>query len=166
MKDRLLLVVPVSEMKGDDEDDSSFLRQMLDEAREYILSFKWCKTIQKEYFASGTGGIIALFIFDIENFASPRDSFLWVVVGDLPSAYFVIDDACNSKDALCVYIDLMKEWIEAVLSDSPIDDCFPVRLPPGVPTKEAAKMLKGRLEYLETEILPEFSSPVKKRRKK
>jgi hypothetical protein len=49
----LRFVVPVSEMKGDDAEDSELLEQMFVEARAYPVSFKWCGGTQKEYFGFG-----------------------------------------------------------------------------------------------------------------
>ena len=35
-------VVPVARMAGDDGEDTALLRQMLEEAKNYVLSFSWC----------------------------------------------------------------------------------------------------------------------------
>lgn len=150
-------VISVSNMTGSDEGDLSSLKRMLIDARTYLLSFKWCKCIQREYLGYGIGDVVALFLFEIENLASPDDSYLWVVVGDLPSAYFVLDDACNPEDALCVYLGLMDEWATTVLSDLPTEDCFPVKLPSDFPKKEAAEMLTIRLDFLKNKILPDVA---------
>jgi len=154
--DILASVTPVSKMKGYDAEDDLCLKQMHLEARRYLDSFKWCKSIQNEYFGFWIGGIIALFLFEIENTANPEDSLLWVTVGDLPTAYFVTDTANNPKEALETYIDLMAHWEEAVLSNLPIDECFPVFVPPGYDIMKLAEILKSRLDFLEQNILPEI----------
>lgn len=50
----------------------------------------------------------------------------WVVVGDLPPAYLVVDDSPTLLEALSTYEELMADWIAAVRDGRSIDDCTPV----------------------------------------
>src|SRR2546423_11868215 len=86
-------------MQGEDEEETTLLQAMLVEARNYIRSFRWCPSISEEYLGFGIGKVFALFLFRFAKPIADSDDCLWVVVGDLPSAYFVIDDAPNPKSA-------------------------------------------------------------------
>src|SRR5215475_267387 len=97
---------PVERMAGEDGEETTLLKELASEARRYIMSFKWCHGITKEYFGFGVGGVMGLFLFNI-NADVGIDEWLWVVVGDLPSCYFVTDDVCTISEALSVYCDLM-----------------------------------------------------------
>lgn len=80
-----------------------------------------------------------------------EDQELWVVVGDLPAAYFVTEDARTAPEALEVYCELMEDWAERVLSGGEVSDCFPIA---AEPTDEHARMLLSRLEYVRQEFVP------------
>jgi len=58
-------VVPSVEMKGDDDEDTAFLQQMLPDAENYLLSHDWIKGISERYFGLGVGGVVAVFLFKI-----------------------------------------------------------------------------------------------------
>ena len=49
-------LVRAESIVGDDEQDTILLRGMSDEARAYISSFPWCRTILSSYFGGGIGG--------------------------------------------------------------------------------------------------------------
>lgn len=143
----------VPDIQGDDKEDTALLRQMVSQAESYIRSFKWSPPIERIYLASGIGGIFALFLV---RFARPvagaEDQELWVVVGDLPSAYFVIDEAPDPKEALEAYCELMEEWAEGVRAGD-VSECFPVE---AAPTEEHARMLLSRVEYIREKIIPDM----------
>jgi hypothetical protein len=93
-------LTPTDKISGDSEKDTSLLRGMAEEARQYLLSFNWCKAIQKGWFGWGLGGIAAVFLFEIDPATPDVDKVLWVVVGDLPPAYMVTDELPTPLDAL------------------------------------------------------------------
>lgn len=93
-------VVPIDRIFGDDEQDVRLLRLMAAEAQEYIQNFSWCKSIREAYFGDGCGGVVALFFFRIEPSKPDVDEWLWVVVGDVPPAYLVIDESKTPSQAL------------------------------------------------------------------
>lgn len=51
-----------------------------------------------------------------EGSAPGTPGALWVVAGDLPSAYLVTDAAptATATAALAIYCSLMQDWVEAV----------------------------------------------------
>jgi hypothetical protein len=105
-------VVRVDQMFAEDEEELRLLQRMAIAARDYLTSFKWCKSIREEYFGDGYGGIVAVFFFHIEPSQPDVDEWLWVVVGDLPSAFLVTDDCNTPSEALEGYIYEMSKWVK------------------------------------------------------
>ena len=79
-------VVPVERMAGDDDEDTELLREMLEQAKNYVLSFSWCDSIVSSYFAGGVGKVFALFLFKITSRRTDVDPWEWIFVGDIPPA--------------------------------------------------------------------------------
>jgi len=77
-------------MHGEDEEETKMLKVMLSEAESYIASFHWSQPIKERYLGFGVGNVVALFLFRFDKPIRETDDWLWVVVGDLPSAYFVV----------------------------------------------------------------------------
>jgi len=127
---------------------------MATDAAHYLTSFDWCSAIRNAYFGDGFGGIVAVFLFQIIPAKSDVDEWMWVVVGDVPSAYFVTDDIKTPRAALDAFIWHRSQWIECVQSGRPVTgDIMPVNMPP---TLENAEALNTRLEVIRTELLPFF----------
>jgi hypothetical protein len=143
-------VVPATEIAGDGAKDTVLLKEMLAEASTYLSSFHWSSQIEQSYFGLGVGGIVAVFLFRVRPSEPNVDDWLWVVVGDLPPAYLVTDEAPNPACALKMYIGLMREWVKAVHEGQPTDELIPVNVDP---TEEWANQLGGRLDFLEREVL-------------
>lgn len=132
-------------------DEARDFDSLLVEARNYIGHFKWCKRIKSSYIGSGVGGIYAVFLFEIENSASPDDGWLWVVVGDIPPAYLVANGGPrNPQEALLAYVGLMGEWVEAVKKGMPVGHLIPVNVPP---TPKYAEMLESRILFLKERFI-------------
>jgi hypothetical protein len=74
---------------GDDDEDTAHLQAMHEDALRYIQSHEWAEPIRETYLAFGVGKVIAVFLFDFLEPVAGLDQQLWVVVGDLPPAYFV-----------------------------------------------------------------------------
>lgn len=140
-------VVPIADMRGDDDEDTKLLQKDFSTSKSFLLSHDWCFAISSAYFGIGVGGIFSIFLIEVDG---DCDDWLWVVEGDLPSAYLVIDQASNPRQALRVYLQLMRQWIMAVRGQCRFDDAYPVD---AEPTEENARQLESRLEYLETEFL-------------
>ena len=146
----LTTVVPVDQMKGEDEDETGELLEMLEEARQFLNSFSWCEEIREEYFGLGIGGIVAVFLFRIQPTRTDVDEWLWVIVGDLPPAYLVTDANPNPPCALAGYVVEMLRWIHAVRRGRSIEKRIPVNTPA---TTHYADMLDSRLQTLCEDVL-------------
>lgn len=76
-----------------------------------------------------------------------------MVCGDLPTAYFVPDQAPTPGAALSVYCVLMDEWIAAVRGKGDLSIVFPVA---AEPTETNAVQLQKRIAFLRSEVIPAF----------
>jgi len=103
------------------------------------------------YFGDGYGKVVAVFFFHIEPSRPDVDEWLWVVVGDLPSAYLVIDACKTPSQALEGYIGEMSEWVKLAKEGRSSKDVIPVNAPA---TPESAGMLEARLKVLSERIVP------------
>jgi hypothetical protein len=148
-------VVPIDQMFAEDEEELRLLQAMALAARNYLTSFKWCKAIREAYFGDGIGKIVAVFFFHIEPSKSGVDEWLWVVVGDLPSAFLVVDDCKTPSAALEGYIYEMSKWVKLAKLGRTSKRVIPVNVPA---TPEYADMLEGRLKLLEDLAIPAFRS--------
>ncbi len=144
-------VIPIEQILGEDAEDTRLLREMAAKAHHYISRFSWCLSVQEAYFGDGYGKLVAVFLFHIDPSRPDVDEWLWVVVGDLPSAYLVIDECKTPSQALERYIDVMSEWVELAKKGRSSEDVVPVNAPA---TPESARMLEGRLKVLSETILP------------
>lgn len=141
----------VPDITGGDHRDTELLKGMAREARDYITSFRWCPQIEAMYLAHGVGGIIALFLAQFSQNIAGTDERLWIVVGDLPSAYMVVEPDDSPPDALERYCGLMEDWIAAVRDKRDLGGVYPVA---AKPTAENADLLESRLGFLLAEIIP------------
>jgi hypothetical protein len=140
------------DIHGEDDEDTELLRGMAADARQFITGHEWCPPIRSFYLAYGVGGVVALFLVDFaEAIADSPDDSLWVVIGDLPSAYFVSESADTPRAALECYCYIMDDWVAAVVNDTDLEEVYPVE---AEPTEENARELQSRLDFLRTEIIP------------
>lgn len=140
-----------SAIVGDCDEDTTLLRQMALGARSYLSSFRWCPAGIKLYLAYGVGGLVAVFLVELEEASPGMDRFLWVIQGDMPSEYLVTDEAPGPAKALIVYCDLMDDWIAAVREETDLGEVFPVV---AEPTLVNAESLESRVGYLREKIIP------------
>jgi len=144
-------VLPIEGIGGDDEEDTQLLIGMSTEARAYLESQEWCQGINASYWGLGVGGIVAVFLFQVDHDERCSDDYLWVVVGDLPSLYIVTDDAPDPLVALECYICEMNRWAE-VAGKNHSGRCL---APVGVPANEKnITALKKRMDFLVQKIIP------------
>ena len=136
---------------GDSEEDTVLLRGMYTQCVEYIQSFQWAPPIKSVCLAYGAGGVLAVFLVTFLRPIGDEDSQLWVVVGDLPAAYMVVDEAKTVDEALLIYCEMMSCWAEAVLGNRPLDNVFPVA---AAPTKLNAELLISRITFIRRQIVP------------
>ncbi len=146
-------VVPAESMAGDSDEDTALLKKLFRSGADFLSRFPWCEKILSSYFGMGTGGIYAVFLFEVKDSASPQNKLYWVVVGDMPPAYLAQEDDINSPDAaLEVYVDWMEAWVDAVRNGDSVADLMPVNAPP---TLQNAAKLESRIEFLKENFLRE-----------
>jgi hypothetical protein len=158
----LTKVVPEHDFLGENEHETKLARELYEEAVSFLVSHSWCAGIHQGFVGIAVGGVIGTFLFRIAPARADVDEWLWVVVGDAPPAYLVIDEASNPARALDAYIREMSEWVRAVRNGDPVDDVIPVLARGGSEvvdeTVENADMLAGRLDFLAERILSEYSA--------
>jgi hypothetical protein len=135
-----------------------------DKSKKYLEEFKWHNGIVESYVGMFYPGILSVFLYRIEPSYTKEfedDDWVWVIVGDLPSAYITVEDSPNPACALDSYVGAMMEWVEAVENGDPVDDLIPVNVHPNA---EMANLLRRRLDFISEEILTraEFSDDLKK----
>lgn len=140
------------ELDGGDAEETALLVPMAERALSYVRGFRWAPPIQDLYLAFGIGKIIALFLV---RFGQPiegnPDDELWVVVGDMPTAYFVTEAAPDPAEALTAYCELMEDWADRILEGRDLEGSYPISVEP---TVEHAKMLKSRMGTIRQEFVP------------
>jgi len=144
-------VVPLVQMAGEDDIETAMLVAMAEEAQAFLTNYNWCEEIQALYFGDGIGGVFAVFFAHIKPARPEVDENLWIVVGDIPSAYLVTDSCHTPKEAMEGYIEEMRKWVEAAKLGQTSKEIIPVNVPA---TPEWAERLETRLNTLEHEILP------------
>jgi len=133
---------------GDDELD--FART---EARQYLEFYNWVLSIKGEYFGYGAEGIVYIFLFEISPGRPDVPQWIWVIVGDVPSAFIPGDESKTPYQALDEYIGAMEEWVEAARQGKSVAKLILVNV---VANPTNAEMLAGRLKFLDERILPEL----------
>lgn len=139
-----------SAIQGDDAEDTELLREMAADARAYMEDFEWCPQINSIHLALGVGGVVAVFLFQFDEVIEDDDDALWVVVGDLPNAYVIVEPDDDGSTALERYCEMMEDWAYNVLKGNSIEESFPVE---AEPTQEHAEMLRQRIVFLRSEII-------------
>ena len=152
-------VTPLDEYELDDDEVGDY-KKLVDEAASYIRSFKWCGGIAEMYAGIVLPGVFGVFLVKIVPAGPNVDEWLWVIVGDLPPAYIVLDEAPNPATGLDAYIGAMQEWVEALEKGHSTQGLIPVNVEP---TPEWAEDLKRRLEFLAQRVLPEYAEDLKER---
>jgi len=150
-------LVPIEQLSGDSSEETELLRELASDSRKYLESFTWSGRVGRGWFGLGVGRVFGVFLFEIEPSRHDIDRLLWVIVGDLPPAYLVVDESPTARAALANYVGLMQEWIDAVRSGSPLDDCIPVNAPAN---EEYADLLQRRLSFLKEHILSDREAAV------
>jgi hypothetical protein len=148
---------PESALTATDAAEKELLEAMIRHARSYIQSFAWCGGVVECHLGNVTApGVVAVCLLKIVPARRKVDEWLWVIVGDLPPAYFPARDARTPAAALALYIEEMQLWVDAVKAGRSTSDLIPIESSDGakplLPTKELAGKLEARLRYLEQEI--------------
>jgi hypothetical protein len=149
-------VVPIASIVGEDEEDTASLRRMSMGADAYLRSFSWCGEVLRAFFGGGVGGIFAVFLFNIHPTRPEVSSWIWIVVGDIPSAYLPLEDCKSSAEVFEIYMLGMSKWVELARqgrSGTADDGVPPLNLPA---TPEWAEKLEQRLHLLALIMKPFF----------
>jgi hypothetical protein len=149
-------LVPVPELCGEDDEDTALLREMSHDAEGYLRSFSWCMDVRGAYYGGGVGGVFAIFLFNIQPSRQEVGTWMWTVVGDVPSAYLPVEDASTAKEVFTSYVRGLSKWIELARlgqSGTPDEGVPPINVPP---TPEWADKLEHRLQSLVLIIKPFF----------
>jgi hypothetical protein len=146
-------LIPEKNICGEDANETKEILGVLSKAKSYIRSHKWCPAISEAYMGIGVGSVLGVFLFRFTKKIGV-DDLLWVIGGDIPFVYLVVDEANNPANALAVYCSLMDDWVNAVLDGKSVEECFPVNSPAD---KEHAEMLKSRLEFIREQVIPAYS---------
>jgi hypothetical protein len=141
---------------GDDAEDTELLKEMTSRATRYIESFSWCDAVLDTYFGGGVGGIFAVFFFRIQPSRAEVDPWIWVMVGDVPSAYLPLTNCESPAEAFRMYLDGMSRWVELARdgkTGTAEEGVPPVNVPA---TPEWAEKLNLKLSGLASIIKPFF----------
>lgn len=141
-----------------DAEEDALLLERQQEALTYVGQFPWAKPVTETLLAFGVSRIISLFLLRFDepiSWDNEVDRELWVVVGDLPPAYFATDDSPNATEALETYCVFMEDWADRVLNGEDLRGAYPVS---AAPTEEHGAMLKSRVEFIREEIIPLVSA--------
>ncbi|MCO5166131.1 MAG: hypothetical protein M9894_07160 [Planctomycetes bacterium] len=130
-------------------------------ADAFLRAQRWCGSVADLRLGAGVGGVVAAFLARVEPARGHRvDEWLWVVVGDLPTVYLVLDESPTPAEALQTYCELMEDWVRAVRTGAPLDDVYPVAAPA---TPENAAALARRIEHLRAVLVPELARSFEQR---
>jgi hypothetical protein len=130
------------------------LHQLGLEAEQYLSRHNWCKDVVDGWLAVYWEEILAVFLFQIDPLNEEVDHYVWIVVGDIPSAYIDVESGKDPKEVLEGYVDIMTDWIDNVMAGRSVVESYPLEVPA---TPEYATMLKNKLIILKDFIEQEFN---------
>lgn len=108
-------------------------------AREYVCSLTWVKRVQQSFVGLVLADRAAVFLYETVPVKRGVDRFHWIVWGDVPAAYLVLDDAPDPESAVDAYLFEVRNWIAAVRGQDSLPDVMPVDWPK---TQEGADQLE------------------------
>ncbi len=126
------------------------IRALAGSAVSFLERQSWCAKVVSGQVAFAVPEVLGIFLLQLEPSKPNVDRSLWVVVGDLPPAYLVCDDAPDWRQALARYSEEMSRWVRAVKTGASLDQVIPVN---AAATLENAESLERRLEFIVREIL-------------
>jgi hypothetical protein len=96
------------------------------------------------------GSTLCIFLFEIDNFASRDDKYLWVIVGDIPAMYLDTHGPRTTRQVLEDYVKLAEDWIAHVKHRKSVQNCYPFN---AKPTIEMAAMLEKRVSFIKGTLI-------------
>jgi hypothetical protein len=124
--------------------------ELAQRASAFLASHAWCRSITSVDLAWAIAGVVGVFQVKLVPTRSDIDGVLWVVVGDLPPAYLVLDAAPTWRKALEAYVHEMRRWVSAVRKGEPLTNIIPVNVEP---TLAWANELDSRLSFISERIV-------------
>lgn len=143
-------VIPLSQACARVPDEAKGVRDIAALAERFLTRQRWCRRVSEIRVGFAVPPVFGLFLASIEP-DGDGDPLLWVMVGDLPPAYLVTDDAPNPAEAMRRYVEEMTRWVDAVRAGEPLDGIIPVE---AAPTAEHAEMLFSRLQFIRERLVP------------
>jgi len=128
--------------------------KLVNEAKSFLKNHRWCKEIEKQWFVANWDNLLTIFFFKIVPNSELADDHIWVVVGDLPTAYIDIESASNKAEVIQVYTEIMDDWVRCVKNGESVEDCYSINVPPKL---EYAKMLDTKIQLIKEHILDKMS---------
>ena len=144
-------MIDINDIKVSDIEFADEVYNLALEAKEFLTNQKWCKKVKRVLFDRGWGYLLCIFYCEIEPKGEGVDNAVWIIVGDIPSAYIDVESAKDGEEALKCYVDIMEDWVNTIKKGKSVDDCYPVKV---LPTPENATMLETRLRLIKEEMLP------------
>ena len=123
------------------------------EARTFLSGHAWVTAVRDGRLVYAIPAVLGVFQFDVDAAREDIPSPLWVVAGDLPSAYLPCDELPTWEEALDGYVWEMQRWVDAVRAGESVEELIPTGV---APTREHADLLARRLDFLRHEILDEL----------
>jgi len=114
----------------------------------------WWPHIRSVRLGGGIGAVATVWLAELEP-TPGIDAWLWVVVGDLPSAYLVLDVSPDPISAFKTYAGMMRGWCTAVRAGRPLRDEFPIEAPADAASADA---IERRLDVLRTQVVPALAA--------
>jgi hypothetical protein len=151
-----------SQYEGEDVEEADLGRRVVADAVSYLTGFDWCDPVVEVWAGIMVPPVLGVVLAQIDARDDDVDEWLWVVVGDLPSAYINFDDRItpNAACALDSYVGNMQHWAEAVEHGRSVEDEYPVD---AEPTLENARSLRLRLRFIDERILVDYPDELRRR---
>lgn len=107
-------------------DAGAFVIASAASAQAFLELQPWGRSYSKMLFGAGVLGVVASFLVRLSTpMGAAKDEFVWVTSGAMPNAYLVTDRASTPIEALGVYGELVRAWIDNVVQDGDPSVVFP-----------------------------------------
>jgi hypothetical protein len=133
------------------DEEAAAIQALTEQAQAFVGSYRWTRPVEALTLAFGVGPMLGLYLMRFQPGGKPEDRERWVVVGDLPSMHFETDDAPKPWLALELYCAIAQDWADNVMAGRDLSDSYPI---PVAPTREYAKMLLSRIDFIRREFVP------------
>src|SRR4051812_46141723 len=93
--------------------DSGSVAALADEARAFLAAQPWVARVHNVTPVFAKHRVLGVFRCALIPSQPDADVMVWVVVGDIPTAYIAHEPGDSWQDALFGYVDEMERWIAA-----------------------------------------------------